>query len=144
MDQNHTSPPDSTQHQQPSVDSQGRYPHASAPQNQTAATTTTPINPSVHPLMIPQLNPLYWPYFPVNPFAQFPIGPQVPFFMPVCPFPPAAWYYFQQSMMGVPVYVQPVPPSVTLRPSLRKVLFPRPLIQDPALRSSSRSTMIIA
>jgi hypothetical protein len=87
MDQNRTSPSASTQHrntgEQPDIDSQDGTTHAPAPQNQTAGTTTTHANPFVHPLMIPQLNPLYWPYVfnfhpMVNPFVQFPFGPQVP------------------------------------------------------------------
>jgi hypothetical protein len=117
MDQNHALPSASTQHrnaeEQPHIDSQDGNTHAPAPQNQTAGTTTTHTNPFVHPLMIPQLNPLYWPYvFNPHPMVnQFPFGPQVPFFL--CPFPPTVWYYPQQFMMGVPVYVQSVAPNVT-------------------------------
>jgi hypothetical protein len=110
------SPPADSSEDQPCLDGQDGNTHATS--RAPSMVTTAHVNPYIHPLMIPQLNPLYWSYSlnlqpMVIPFAQFPLGPQVPFFMPVCPFPPAAWYYFQQSMMGIPVHIQPVPPSVT-------------------------------
>ena len=78
-----------------------------------------PFNPFVHPLLVPQFNPLYlWPWtflnlhLMQNPFAYFPIIPH----LQVCPFHAAAWYYSQQSM-GTPLCPQPmsfgIPPSVT-------------------------------
>jgi hypothetical protein len=69
----------------------------------------TVVNPFVYPLMIPQFN--YWPYLHpimmVNQFIPFPL--HFPYFL-LYPFqiPAAPWYYFQQSMMNTPVYVQPV------------------------------------
>src|SRR5258706_11327524 len=72
---------------------------------------TTTINPFIHPPMIPQFN--YWPYLHpiivVNQFTPFQFGPQLHFPYFLYPFP--AWYYFQQSMMNIPVNVQPMPTS---------------------------------
>jgi hypothetical protein len=70
--------------------------------------TTT--NPFVHPLMMTQLNPLYWPYFPiVNPYAQFPLafGPQVPFFLPLWPLPARRMVLFPAIHDGRPSICSP-------------------------------------
>jgi hypothetical protein len=48
-----------------------------------------------------------------EPIRPIPIRPSSPFLHASVPLPAAAWYYFQQYMMGVPVYGQPGPPSVT-------------------------------
>jgi len=69
---------------------------------------------SIHPIMIPQFN--YWPYLhPIIVFAPFPIDPQ--FHFPYLPYPFPAWYYFQQSMMNIPVNVQPMPTSPSVAPN---------------------------
>jgi len=63
--------------------------------------------------MIPQFNygPYLHPIIVVNQFTPFPIGPQL--YFPYFAFP--AWY-FQQSMMNIPVNVQPMPTSPSIAP----------------------------
>ena len=110
MDQNRTSS-DSTQCRHTPTEEEG---NTKAP---LMAASTPGVTPFIHPLMIPQFNPLYYWHYPhpmIYPFTQFPISPQ-PYFL--CPFPAAAWYYFNQPMMSAgPLYTQPmpfgVPPSV--------------------------------
>src|SRR5258705_7908594 len=89
--------------------------HKDLPEGLDGTASNTPVHPFVHPLMIPQFNPLYyWPYFlnlhpMMYPFAQFPIGHQL---QVVCPFHAAACYHFHQSMMNVPRCVPfGIPPS---------------------------------
>jgi len=98
----------------PQVGSQGentRVPTASIP------------TPFFHTPMILPFNPLYyWPYIHpimvVNQLIPFPIASQMhtPYFL--CPFPgpAAAWYYYQQSMMNIPMYGQPVPTPASVTP----------------------------
>ena len=112
----HTTPPVLTQH----------------PGHDTPVPEQSPFNPFVHPLLVPQFNPLYfWPCFlnlhPMqNPFAYFPIIPH----LQVCPFHAAAWYHSQQSMMGTPLCAQPM--SFGIRPSVTP--------QSPIVQSTTTGT----
>jgi len=117
-------PTSSTQHPAPAEVAKGspeggppsnnRDENISTSPNQTMATNaraTAITAPAFNPLIIPQL-PYLHPIIVVNQFTPFPMGPQLHFPYFIYPFP--AWYYFQQTMMNIPVnQPMPTPPFIT-------------------------------